>query len=374
MRPQNRKLKIFVPRLMDEANTNAQNLNAKALLARFDSPDIQWHTVYYNKPDPMVCDRENVTCHRLIRRRFWMWHIVVMYLYRYDAIFYPGNEWYDAKGLKWRKKIRKDIPIIATLEGIPGDEERETLLSELVGHKVFCFRPRSGSNWTEYHDLVRHYSSHIIAISPFLSQVCGYLYQKDNNVIPLGVDTKIFYPVPHRVKSMTVISAGTVYDAKRPMAFLELAVSFPEIEFVWYGTGEKLQDMLEAVSEKGINNLTFIDQVNQVELSKKYRESSIFVLPSFSEGVPKVTIEAAACGLPVVIFGFYESPSVLNGETGYVVWSNDELREKVGELLVKSATADKFGRRGAALAEQHDWNLIAPYWEEYISASIKGPD
>ena len=33
-------LNILVPRLVDAENANAQNLNAKAMLARFDTPGV----------------------------------------------------------------------------------------------------------------------------------------------------------------------------------------------------------------------------------------------------------------------------------------------------------------------------------------------
>jgi glycosyltransferase involved in cell wall biosynthesis len=43
------------------------------------------------------------------------------------------------------------------------------------------------------------------------------------------------------------------------------------------------------------------------------RESDILLVPSRLEGIPRVTLEAAAAGLPAVVFDDYQTPSVLLG-------------------------------------------------------------
>jgi len=97
------------------------------------------------------------------------------------------------------------------------------------------------------------------------------------------------------------------------------------------------------------------------------RNSDIFIMPSKSEGVPKVTQEAAACGLAQVIFGFYEAPSVIDGINGFVVWEDSRFIECVGELIESPGLAEKFGKSGAEMAKDlWDWNKVAPQWEQTI--------
>jgi glycosyltransferase involved in cell wall biosynthesis len=88
--------------------------------------------------------------------------------------------------------------------------------------------------------------------------------------------------------------------------------------------------------------------------------------------VPKVTQEAAACGLPVILFGYFEAPSVVDGENGFVVWDDGQLFNRVAELLGDPERAREMGRNGAHLARNWDWNLLAPQWESTIRNVISG--
>lgn len=367
-----KRLKIFVPRLIDEAQTNAQNLNAKALLSRFSSPNIEWHTVYYEQPDPAVVNRPNVVCHKLIRGRFWAHHLMLKYLGDYDAIFYPGNEWYDAVGLSLRKLLFNRIPVIATMEGLPGTEVREKHLSEVAGHIVHCFRPRSGSNYTSNFDKVHELADSIIAISPFMSSMGTVLYGKKFSVLSLGVNLKLFNnKVDKKSHRQLILGVGTLYSAKRPEVFLEMAEKFPHADFCWYGDGPLRQSLLAETAKNGIANLQFPGTLSPKQLADRFKEASIFILPSHSEGVPKVTQEAAACGAAVIVFGYYDAPSVIDGENGFVVWNDEQLMDRVERLISQPELATKMGKVGYEMAlESWCWDKLALRWESNILESI----
>src|SRR5262249_33205976 len=131
-------MRVVVPRLVDDANLNAQNLNARSMLSRFSRRKCEWHCARYGKADPTVSANRAVKVARLAPWRFWQWHMVLFYQQSADAIFYPGVEWFDWIGLEWRDRTRRSIPVIATLEGLPGGPEREQQLSRIAGHPVCC--------------------------------------------------------------------------------------------------------------------------------------------------------------------------------------------------------------------------------------------
>ena len=91
-------------------------------------------------------------------------------------------------------------------------------------------------------------------------------------------------------------------------------------------------------------------------------QSSIVVLPSFREGLPKVLCEAAACGRAVIttdVPGCRES--IINGETGLLIPMNDScaLIKALNMLLNNPKYLSNLGENGRKFAEKRfDQNKI----------------
>lgn len=84
-----------------------------------------------------------------------------------------------------------------------------------------------------------------------------------------------------------------------------------------------------------------------------YAESDIVVLPSYREGMPKVLIEAAACGLPAVTTDVPGCRDVVQHErSGLLVPVRDqgrELAKAIARLLGDEELCRSMGRRGREL-------------------------
>jgi glycosyltransferase involved in cell wall biosynthesis len=221
-------------------------------------------------------------------------------------------------------------------------------------------------------------SDEIIAISPFLKNISTKLLGKNISFLPLGVDTSQFVRnSPARNSRPQVVCAGHVAAHKRPEKFLEWASLYPMADFSWYGEGPLRSILIHKAKHQGLLNVSFPGELPRVELADRFKGGDIFALPSLSEGVPKVTQEAAAAGLAQVIFGFYESPTVVEGENGFVVWNDDEFTQRLGQLVEDRTLVAKMGRTGSEMARQWEWDLIAPLWEEMIFRFVKnnrGPE
>lgn len=109
---------------------------------------------------------------------------------------------------------------------------------------------------------------------------------------------------------------------------------------------------LDLWSNEGcVELLGFRQDINQV-----FAKSNIVVLPSFyGEGLPKVLIEAAACGRAVVTT---ENPGCLEAievnKTGFAVPIKDSiaLADAIEKLVVDAELRKQFGKAGRLLAER----------------------
>jgi glycosyltransferase involved in cell wall biosynthesis len=356
---------VFVPTLVDRDNHNAQIGNARAVLAEWSVS--QWCVAVhaYGIPDQRLVANSRIKITRLWRSRAWKIHLFLRYFKSCDLIFYPGGYPHDLAGLRWRTRLGLSAPVVATLEGLVGNEVREAEYSDLAGHKVFC--QHVATDALNRMDEIYRRADHIIAISPFLAQMGESRYGKKFSVLPLGIDSSVFYKAQREVnKRLKVVSAGTVKASKRPEIFVELARRNPQADFVWYGEGELREKLLADVRASGIENLNFPGALSPLKLGAAFRAADIFVMPSTSEGVPKVTQEAAACGLAQVIFGYYQAPSVVDQLNGFVVWSDDDFVEKVGELLGNYALVESMGQAGAKMAIEWNWAAVSQRWRDRL--------
>jgi hypothetical protein len=364
--PNGRRCRILVGPLVDKDNNNAQALNARNLLARFSDPHLDWISPHYGVPDERVSARQCVTLQRLWHWRFWMISKMLFYQKRADIMFYPGFYWFDEWGWRLRELMGRRVPVIAILESLVGDEARERLLSEHAGHPVYCSRAEPAIRARV--DRLYARADHIVAISPFLAKMGRLLYGDKCSVIPLGIDAKLFYPNDQRdnARPFTVIGAGSISKHKRASLFVELADAFPDIQFLWYGDGYGRAALVHAAQARSRRNLHFAGAVSPPMLADAFRAADLFVFPSIAEGVPKVVQEACACGLPAILMGYYESPSVRDGVNGYVVWDDDQLFRRVGELSHDRGLSRKMGIQSAGMAAGWNWDQVALEWESKI--------
>ena len=80
------------------------------------------------------------------------------------------------------------------------------------------------------------------------------------------------------------------------------------------------------------------------------------MLPSFSEGLPNVALEALAAGVPVVATAVGGTPEVIeDGRTGYLVPPGDAsaLARRIHDVICDPDTRDRFIRQGRDHVAMH---------------------
>jgi glycosyltransferase involved in cell wall biosynthesis len=186
-------------------------------------------------------------------------------------------------------------------------------------------------------------------------------------VLPIGVDRKTFSMAKNtKTNSITVLFVGTLVERKGPLLILDAAMRFPQVKFRLIGPGRHgfEQILRQRIDELKINNMTLEGEMPQEAIVRAMQESHIFLLPSRREGLPKVSLEAAASGLPCIVFRDYETPSVEDGVTGFQVNAVDEMIEKLGVLIEDAQLRESMGSAGRKLTEKFDWDMVALLWQD----------
>ena len=190
------------------------------------------------------------------------------------------------------------------------------------------------------------------------------LDESNNEVIGIGFNDKIFKrddalegssesKSNKRVKESKLLYVGKISIKKGVLSLIK-AINKLDDENITLdiigGAGDKKEcDEIVEESKKSKSKINIMKAKTQVELAKEYSSHEIFILPSFSEGIPIVPLEAMACGCKVVISDlpgvkkFYEE-NVVAANIKYVTLpklsnvddANDEELEKYEDRLANA--------------------------------------
>ncbi|MGL4913014.1 MAG: glycosyltransferase family 4 protein [Romboutsia sp.] len=123
-----------------------------------------------------------------------------------------------------------------------------------------------------------------------------------------GYDKNMFFNKEKELSGeyINITYAGKIAKAKgvesliKSLDYLNYNKDFININIVGDGNNRYEYEEIVELANKSYYNINFLGKVTQNELSSLFRESHIFVLPSFFEGLPLVVIESLACGCNVV--------------------------------------------------------------------------
>lgn len=133
----------------------------------------------------------------------------------------------------------------------------------------------------------------------------------------------------------------------------ELLREFPRLVLLVIGTGAAEGEWRRSVDERGLSgHVRFLGYQENKRLHYFYNAAEALVLPSHSEGVPNVILEAIACDTPVIATAVGGIPHVLAGGLGILVPPLDEpaLAEAIATVLKKRFVPDQ-EQRNRLLAE-----------------------
>ena len=306
------------------------------------------------QPDARLVDRANTRLIRLPKRRQTI-RILSEFLWGdHDILFYLKSSPASRLYVKVRRRWKDHRIVVGTMES-QSDLRNEPTIS-----------PQAIHLWEQTVLKCDYLFSNSGSVQAGLKRE----YNIGSQIIPTGVDTKFFTPDWEREANSRpqVLFVGSLRPFKQPQLLLDAAVRFAEADFRIAGEGPLGSEIRNRAQREDITNVRLLGLLDAQALREEYRRADVFLFPSMWEGSPKVILEAAASGLPVIARNSYSPETVVHGVTGYQASSDSEICSFLEALLASPELRTKLGRSGRQHSLTYDWDLIAARWSEVFES------
>lgn len=186
------------------------------------------------------------------------------------------------------------------------------------------------------------------------------LVAEENAVITgaIGVDLNTWHFAPPVTEPLTFLFVGRLLREKGIVEFVEAArrvkAKFPAIRFVVLGAPDINPSSITADQAREWTSDGVIEWHGHAEVRPWMERASVFVLPSYREGVPRSTQEAMAMGRPVIttdVPGCRET--VESGKNGLLIKAQDSaaLAEAMETFVAAPLLIPRMGAASRDIAE-----------------------
>jgi glycosyltransferase involved in cell wall biosynthesis len=212
--------------------------------------------------------------------------------------------------------------------------------------------------------------SHIITVSKTASRDISRDFNISPDrfrVIPNGISTNIFYPIPEisREKNRLIVTNSADIPLKGLFYLLRAVATVAQtrpVKLTVVGTPKKNGYTQRLIQQLGIGKLvTFTGRIANEQFVREYARATAAVVPSVYEGFGLPVGEAMACAVPVISTTGGALPEVV-GDAGVLVPPADHhaLARAILKIFEQPQLAQRLGRAGYRRVQQHfTWEKAA---------------
>jgi colanic acid/amylovoran biosynthesis glycosyltransferase len=167
------------------------------------------------------------------------------------------------------------------------------------------------------------------------------------HVVRCGINPSQFTPAtslsPAPLNPLQILCVGRLVSAKGQTVLVDACKILSEKKFPFHltfvGGGPDLAHLKEKTESLALEEkISFSGPVNRDEVHHYYNQASIFVLPSFAEGVPIVLMEAMAKKIPCISTQIAGIPELITHEkTGFLVPPADPIA--LANMIIQAANS-----------------------------------
>jgi glycosyltransferase involved in cell wall biosynthesis len=225
-------------------------------------------------------------------------------------------------------------------------------------------------------------SDTVIAVSNSCAKDLQETYKIDSGIITVnnGTDTIFFVPKERSDSKEPYILYTGRLDSRKGLVDLIKSAKYvcqehSDIKFILTGKGPIKNYLERRINDLGLEkNFYFAGFVDRKKLLEYYQNATVYVLPSYYEGLPTTLLEAMSCGIPTIATDVKGSSEVItDSETGLLVPPRDpkRLAKVILKLLNDKSLRQRIGLNARKyVVDNYDWEIITGKIEEIYKSVI----
>jgi len=201
-----------------------------------------------------------------------------------------------------------------------------------------------------------------------------YHYAKEVLVIPNPLILKNKHQNIERKKIILGVGRLTTVKGFDMLIKAYSKLHTDEWKLLIVGEGEERENLQALIDKLNLTqNVSLVGLTTDIE--HYYKQASIFVLSSRSEGFPGVLCEAMGYGCPSIAFNCPTGPKeiIQNNKNGLLIEANniEELYRKMSNLINNTSKRNELSKESKNILTRLDMNRIGQKWENILENIIK---
>jgi len=211
--------------------------------------------------------------------------------------------------------------------------KREKILFNAIKYVPFSLLKRHYTKKMKEHDIIIANSA---ITATFLNIVYGI---EPKSIVYPPVNVDVFRPMSKSKKEQVLVYLGshagdTYYGLTYRLCQIVISSGWSVVLF-----GNRI--LANKLLSEFIDAIHYAYNVSDKELANIYSESKITICPQRWEQFGYVAVESMACGTPVLAFNYLGyKETIINGKTGYLCFSGDEMCNKLCDILREEKSYD----------------------------------
>lgn len=201
----------------------------------------------------------------------------------------------------------------------------------------------------------------------------GYL-QKRTVILQNSVNPLFIRELYEGEREKKIVSVGRLDENKNHAmiikAFHQIHDKYPDYQLLIYGEGESRQKLETLIRECQLENKVYLPGIT-TDVIQAIEKAAMFILSSYTEGMPNALIEAMCLGLPVIST---DCPCggpkelITTGENGILIPVNDidALAAAMEQIISDEKVSTMLGNNAAKICNRVNPEVTNQCWRDYF--------